>query len=210
MNEGSCTDRGSEPLEPYRPELLSYLRRAFPRLGAEAEDVLQQVFLELWQRWPEASQWPGEQLRRWLYRAVRHRALDQLRGWERRAFERLCRQTDHGQASDDRYHPAQPSPGPRTAALEAERRARQGVLLSQILEEFVRWCERHPGRARIKEAYERALRGQRPGEIAVAMRMPPQRVYDLLHQARQWVYQRLQQADVHRSVFLTLQRFKDT
>lgn len=193
--------------ETYRGELLRFLRRAFPRLRDEAEDVLQQVFAEALRNNPDERN-----LRNWLYSAVRHRALDRLRRWERRAFNQLAQSQQASSSTssgrEEETALAQNSPGPRTHILEAERRTRQGMLLSQVLEEFVRWCEERPGRLRIKEAYERSLRGQRPAEIAQAMQVRREQVYEWHRQARNWVYERIRRADVDRTVFRTLHQVR--
>ncbi len=203
--EDQAQQKWQRRFESYHAELLRFLRRAFPRLRDEAKDVLQDVFAEALQRNPE-----GENLRSWLYTAVRHRALDRLRRWERRAFEQLAlsQGSSSGSSRSSDTAPAAKAPGPSTQALEAERRGRQGILLSQVLEEFVRWCEKRPGRLRIKEAYERALRGEPPARIAQAMQVPREQIYEWLRQARSWVYQRIRHEDVEGSVFLTLHRVK--
>jgi DNA-directed RNA polymerase specialized sigma24 family protein len=79
------------------------------------------------------------------------------------------------------------------------------VLLSQVLKEYCRHCEERPERLKQKEVYERALRGQRPAEIAQAMDITRNSVDQHLHRARKWIMERVRQADVHHSVFSSLQ-----
>lgn len=193
--------------------LREYLVRAFPRLASEADDILQEVFLEAIQRsraegTPSVVDWRG-----WCRTAVRHRAIDRLRRWERRAFRQLSGQkTSNSSESFDSSRPSDSSgkepvdsaPGPATQAAEKQRRARQGLLLSEVLVAFCRFCEAKAARLKMKEAYERVLRGQKPDEIAAALGLPPAEVHQLLYRARQWILERIRQADVDRSVFVTL------
>jgi RNA polymerase sigma factor (sigma-70 family) len=55
--------------------VLAYLRRLVPR--EEAEDVLQQVFLEAWQHRDRFEE--GKRLEPWLLAIARRRAIDALR-----------------------------------------------------------------------------------------------------------------------------------
>ena len=59
-----------------------------------------------------------------------------------------------------------------------------------------------------KEVYERALRGQKPAEIAEAMRLSRGNVDVHLKRARDWILERARQSDVHGTVFQTLHRRK--
>ncbi|MCS7304350.1 MAG: hypothetical protein NZ602_04500 [Thermoguttaceae bacterium] len=193
--------------------LRRYLVRAFPRLQSEAEDILQEVFLQALERARCPQEPPVEDWPRWFRTVVRHRAIDRLRQWERRAFRQLSGQSTSSSSSSwegsswkesSFPDPSDPSPGPATQAAEKQRRHRQGLLLSEVLVAFCRFCEAKPTRLPMKEAYERALRGQKPEQIASAMQLPPAQVHQLLYRARQWILTRIQQADVDRSVFLTL------
>ena len=198
--------------------LREYLVRAFPRLASEVEDLLQEVFLEAIQRcraegMPAVVDWRG-----WCRTAVRHRAIDRLRMWERWAFRQLSGQKtssqsdsfDSSRPSDSSSsEPVDTSPGPATRVGEKQRRTRQGILLSEVLAAFCRFCEAKPVRLKMKEAYERALRGQTPEQIAAAMHLPPTEVHQLLYRARQWILERIRQADVEQSVFITLFARKD-
>ncbi len=193
--------------------LREYLVRAFPRLASEADDLLQEVFMEAIQRFraegmPAVVDWRG-----WCRTAVRHRAIDRLRRWELRAFRQLSGQKTSSQSDSfdssrpsesSSSEPVDSSPGPATQAAEKQRRTRQGLLLSEVLVDFCRFCEAKPTRLKMKEAYERVLHGQRPEQIAAAMELPPAEVHQLLYRARQWILERIRQADVDRSVFVTL------
>lgn len=199
--------------EVFREPLRQYLERAFPRLQSEAEDILQEAFLEAVERCQAADSPPVEDWASWFRAVVRHRAIDRLREWERRAFRRLSGQStsssssrgeDSSAAQRGSQDPSDPSPGPATQAAEKQRRHRQGLLLSEVLVAFCRFCEAKPTRLPMKEAYERVLRGQKPQEIAAAMHLDPDLVHQLLYRARQWILKRIQQADVDQSVFITL------
>ncbi len=204
----------TEAFSAHQAALRRWLTQAFRRLKDEADDILQDALAETLRRVrteafrPQAG-WAG-----YLRMVARHRAIDRLRSWERRLFRHLgaggsCGDfgTSGGRVGDPLPF-AEPAPGPPTQLAEAERRSRQGLLLSEVLEEFSRWCESRPDRLRIKEAYERSLRGQQPAEIAAGLGVSSSEVYTLLNRARQWVFQRIRQADVDRSVFLTLYRRK--
>lgn len=197
----------------WEEKLREYLVRAFPRLASETDDILQEVFLEAFQRSQADGLSPVEDWWAWCRTAVRHRAIDRLRQWERRAFRQLSGQKTSSQSDSfdssrpsesSSREPVDSSPGPATQAAEKQRRTRQGLLLSEVLVDFCRFCEAKPARLKMKEAYERALHGQRPEQIAAAMELPPAEVHQLLYRARQWILERIRQADVDRSVFVTL------
>ncbi len=191
----------------YQPRLKAFIGRAFPALSDEADDILQDV-------WEEAllAAAAGQDLGSgWFFQRVRWRALERKRPAERWAFAQLSGGTSSGtvpESSSSDSSPASPAPGPSTELAEAERRHRQGLLLSDVLQEFTRWCEEKPRRLVIKEVYERSIRGQQPAQIAAATGLSPQEVYDYASQARKWVLERLRRSDVDCSVFLTLQRIK--
>jgi len=80
--------------------------------------------------------------------------------------------------------------------------------LSQVLTEFCRRCEARPEMLKQKEIYERSLRGQKPAAIAAALGIERGTVDVHLKRARDWIRERVRQADVDRSLFLTLHRRK--
>jgi len=204
----------AEVLRTHRNHLRRFLQHGFRRLADEADDILQDVFAETVRRVRAERFCPRIGWVGWLRMVARHRAIDRLRQLERRVLERLASggrpeiagRTSGARPGDD--HPADQAPGPKTQLAEAERRRRQGILLSNVLEQFCRWCEGSGRRLPMKEAYERSLRGQQPAEIATAMGISANEVYNLLNRARHWVFERIRQADVDRSVFLTLHRRK--
>lgn len=192
--------------------LEAWLQAAFPRLKDQAADILQNAFIELLQRIRTQNWHPQQDWLSLLRQLARQRAIDYLRSWEQRVFRQLeatksQAETSEGSSSGP-SHPPAAEPTPDSQVVGAERRTRQGLLLSEILSEFCCWCEARTSRLAVREAYERALCGQRPADIARNMGVSPAQVYSLLHQAREWIYQRIRQRDVNRSVFLTLFRVK--
>ncbi len=197
-------------LEHCRPRFLDYIIRGFPRLAGEAEDLLQQAWLEARRRVVDEGFRPQTGWESWLRALIRSRAIDRLRALERQVFLSWQARTSDVSANLPGNEPRSPLPSPSREVVEQERRQRQGLLLSEVLAEFCRWCEAKPagsgqaGRLALKEAYERSLHGQSPADIAAAMGVPRETVYQWLHQARQWVYRRISDKDIDRSVFLTL------
>ena len=210
MTECDALCELTRDLELCRPRLVTYIVRGFPRLADEAEDLLQQAWLEARRRVVDEGFRPQNGWESWLRAVIRSRAIDRLRALERQVF--LSLQAGATGVSADRpgNEPPSPLPSPSREVVEQERRRRQGLLLSEVLAEFCRWCERkapgsgQAGRLALKEAYERSLHGQSPADIAAAMGVPREAVYQWLHQARQWVYRRIGDKDIDRSVFLTL------
>lgn len=191
--------------------LVRWLVRSFPRLADQAEDILQATFLELLQRIREQDFHPVVGWLGTIRQLARLRALDRLRAWEFRVFKQIAAGYAREEGSAESAGPAEVADSastPVSRLASAERRARQGLLLSEVLEEFCRWCEAVPNRIAVRHVYERSLRGQLPTEIARDLGFPANRVHGLLHQARQWVYERIRRRDVDRSVFLTLYRGK--
>jgi len=197
----SCDDPWSVFEARFRGPLCHYLRRKFPRLADQAEDILHTVVAEALAQ-SRTRPWTAEELARWLRVAASHRALDGLRSIERSVLLQLS-----GLESDQApWEPADKRASPSAELAEHQRRARQGLMLSDVLVAFCRWCESRPEGLKMKEAYERSLRGQRPADIAAATGMSRASVDTSLSRARQWVLQRVRQADVDQSVFLTLHR----
>lgn len=187
-----------------RIPLRRFIVSAFPRLADDAEDILHNVWLEAYKKATEEGFIPKGGWEKWLWMLTRSRAIDCLRSIERSIFIGWGKSRDESEHSSNFNEPADGGSSPSEHVLERERRYRQGLLLSEVLNEFCRWCEKKPQRLAIKEAYERALHGQNAGEIAQAMGAHPDSVYQWLHQAREWIRTRLGQKDVDRSVFLTL------
>lgn len=203
MAEPDTLTHLTEVFQSVRPRLTAYLRAAFPRLANEVEDILQNIWLEVRQKAVGGDFSHEGQWQKWFWLLVRSRAIDRLRRIEGRLFVDLAKNHSQGEGCDS-VEPIDDRSSPSRHVMERERRHRQGLLLSEVLGEFCRWCEKKPQRLAIKEAYERSLHGQNAGQIAQAMQVTPESVYQWLHQARQWIRNRIREKDVHRSVFLTM------
>ncbi|MCL6501408.1 MAG: hypothetical protein K6T86_01905 [Pirellulales bacterium] len=194
------------------PALCKALSRRFPSLRDEVEDLFQTAVEQTLQKVRAKAFRPRAGWAAWLRRVAEHRALERLRSWERRTFVRLAASStspaSDASSTSAAAAPVDPNRGPQREVLEDERRGRQGVLLSEILKQFARYCEASARRLPMKEAYERGLRGQRPAEIAAALGVDRNQVDLWLKRARDWVLERVRQEDVDRSVFLTLHRVK--
>ena len=70
-------------IHEYESPLVSYAMRLVGGDLANAQDVVQNVFIRLYQKWPPGMK-PGAQLKAWLYRAVHNEAVDLVRRDQRR------------------------------------------------------------------------------------------------------------------------------
>lgn len=183
------------PIDDQIPRLYAFLRSRYPRLQSDHDDIIQDVRLGVLKR---LSNEPGfEPTCRWstyLIRAVINATNRVLRNYERTWFITLADEDDVA---------ADSHPDPANILIEAERRERQTLLLSDILREYVTQCEEGSRHVQ-KEVYERRWRGQSPSQIAKEMRLKEDNVNQNVNRARNWVRERIQQADVAQSVFLTL------
>jgi DNA-directed RNA polymerase specialized sigma24 family protein len=207
--------------------LRAYVARRFPRLADRADDLIQIALTELLEKekdepvepWTPSSEVIQEGYgdrsapeadRPWLpslMKRIEGRALDALRRVEHVALSALAQDEEGaGDALSPRSDAA--AVDPAVYAEEAERREEQVALLSDILREFVAWCEApsRKGGTRMKELYERRVRGQEPGQIAAAMGMSRNAVDQTLKRAREWILDRIRQKDAHQSIFRTLLR----
>ncbi|QDT01670.1 ECF RNA polymerase sigma factor SigL [Rubripirellula lacrimiformis] len=98
----------------------SLLRFAFSLVGqrAVAEDIVQDVFLQLHTRWDEV-----DAPRAWLFRCVRNRALDHLRSRHRESL---------GQNDFPIEDPHGPADNPETALLRTEAAGTLRMLLEEL------------------------------------------------------------------------------
>lgn len=191
-----------------RQRLERFVASRFPRLRNSSDDLIQDVLLEVLQS-TETPQDPTstEQWFAFLCRRLRWRAIDRLRELERQALSSLASGSSGDSSSSQRSSGANPTatgPAPPLAAMEAERRHRQVLLLSDVLREFTRWCESRSNGFRMKELYERRLRDQSPSAIMEAMGMTRAAFDQTLKRARDWILNRVKQHDVHHSVFQTI------
>ena len=137
----------------------------------------------------------------YLTRAAINAAIARLRELERNWFQSLAT------GADESAVPAIASAMPSSSAIadESDRRDRQSLLLSDILREYVSRCEEQKMHTQ-KEIYERSLRGQKPTRIADEMGVSEDNIYQAKKRARDWVMDRIQAADVNRTVFQTFLR----
>jgi predicted CopG family antitoxin len=147
-----------------RDGLCGWLQGRFPALKDDVEDLLSDVIAELL----KSRKHNGElktplQWRAFVKKRLKWRALDLLRAIEGGIFERLS-----GTDEDSTGVVVIPDSkcGPKTKAQEGERRGKQVLLLSDVLREFVEWCEERPSGHTMKEVYERRCRGQEVADIA--------------------------------------------
>jgi DNA-directed RNA polymerase specialized sigma24 family protein len=185
-------------------KICSYISRRFPGLASEAEDVAQDTVVNALEFLRKKKVFKPDDWNAWLRKVAGNRALDRLRRTELLLFEGLSRDD---QKSPD---PTDSSPSPGTAAEERERRGRQGKMLSDVLQEWCRNCEKSVTGLKHKECYERLLRGQKFEEIEKGMKdqrgMPVSRntLYQWRNRAFEAIHERIRKADVNQSVFLTM------
>ena len=191
------------PFTQHFAYLRIFLKGRYRRLSdADREDLVQEVCMgvtTLLARNPGFV--PEHGWKTYLTRAAINATIVRLRELERNWFQSLA---------DGSGEPAGPAiacamPGSSAIADESDRRGRQTLLLSDILREYVARCEEKNMQTQ-KEIYERRLRGQEPAQIATQMDVSEDNVYQHLKRARDWVMDRIQQADVHRTVFQTFLR----
>ncbi len=209
--------------------LQAYLRKAFPNLKERVQDVVQEVLCEVLGVLRSSTEPAGhsfekiqtllnrmdyyrrqglsweETWMRYMRRLLRWRAIDLLRAREFSCFESLTSQTPED-SSATQLEPQAEIADPSIILGEEERRQRQVRLLSDIFREFVSWCESTAQGALKKEVYERRLRDQKPDMIARVLGLERNHVDQLIKRARDWIRERIERRDVHRSVFLTLHR----
>ena len=135
----------------YSPILLGLLLRIL-RSRAEAEDVLQEVFLQVWQQARSFDQARGRAFT-WLVTLARSRAIDRLRAVDSR--ERAAQRSAEG---------APPPPAPAAWAEEEAIRAERAEAVHSALEELP-----EEQRQVLVLAY---LEGMSQSEIAAAKNQP--------------------------------------
>jgi DNA-directed RNA polymerase specialized sigma24 family protein len=155
---------------------------------------------------------PEKDWRRYWYWLANKRALDQIRRIEREKTVSIAILLGGSGAAV--WEPADHNAPPDLAAMANEQFAkaaksrrrrddRKKKILSEILSEYIHECELKE-RFSQKEAYERALRGQKPNVIAEAMGIERNYVDQLIFRSRRWLLDRVRQRDVHQSVFRTI------
>ena len=190
----------AELVDKYTPFLHWYLAESFhQRSKGDREEMLHETWIDVGQALANNPKFaPDHKWETWLGVVARHAALRWLRRQERRWLQMIAdKSADPALAAE--------MPSPSAIVAEIERRDRQTLLLSDILREYVARCEQKQMQTQ-KEIYERRLRGQEPTQIASEMGVSEDNVYQHLKRARDWIMERIQQADVARSVFQTFLR----
>jgi len=112
-----------------RPRFLSYIVRGFPRLADEAEDILQDVWLEARRRVADEGFQPQSTWESWLRAVIRRRAIDRLRVLERQVF--LSWQSRTSDVSGQSPSPEPRSPPTVNRAASAEQSPAYRTLVEQ-------------------------------------------------------------------------------
>ncbi len=127
---------------------------------AEAEDVVQEVLIKVWQRWAELEN--IENLEAWVVRATRNKSIDHLRSKHRRT-----------QDLDSVYHLENGQPDPEQLASSGDTIARVKDLMADL-----------PEKQRLV-MHLRDMEGYSYQEIENALEMPMSQVKINLYRARQ-------------------------
>lgn len=177
--------------------LFGILKRKFGSLdAADVEECLNWAVWKVWSH-PEPAIDFGAAA---LHRAF-HLCLDE-RDRQVREFDRFRPLTDD--------HANQVTPNGPDEISDRHRRARQELLLTDILKGLRRDCEQS-GKLKLKEVFERSLYSQPSGDIARVMGLNTSNgVSELLRQARERLLKLAELHDTGRSVFLTLWRAQDS
>lgn len=194
-----------EQIAQYHGKMLNYLRKCFSRLDdADLEDAVQTVFVEVLARRadfvPANAKWETY-LCQAAFNAARGIWKQRERGW----FKSLGGELEAGEKDSPALTPIDDYGHPDIVAVEVERRGRQQLLLSDILQEYALRCEQQNMQTQ-REIYERRLRGQDAKLIMASMGVARNNIDKHLERAREWINDRMQQADVEKSVFQTVLR----
>ena len=186
-------------------KMLGYVRQCFPRMDdADRQDAVQTVLAEVVAN--GTSLLPIEaKLCTYLCKAAFYAARKLWKKNERGWFQSLADEADAEIKDSVALPPLEADVQNEEIAAEIRRRGRQQLLLSDILQEYVQRCEQQNMQVQ-REIYERRLRGQDAKLIESAMGVPRASIDKHLQRARDWVNERMQQADVERSVFQTFLR----
>lgn len=190
-----------EHIAQYAPKMLGYLRKCFPRLDdADREDAVQTVLVKML-----ASNADIVPTDAYLRQAAKNSALDILKQRERGWFKSLGSEVAKKELAS--LSPLEADMQDADIAAEINRRGRQKLLLSDILQEYAQRCELQNMQTQ-REIYERKLRGQEVKIIESSMDVTRASIDKHLQRARDWISNRMQQADVEKSVFQTFLRPK--
>ena len=186
-------------------KMLGYLRKCFPRLDdADRLDAVQTALAEFIAKGADFVP-DRATLATYLCQAAFHVACHLWKKRERGWFQSLAVETEAATQDSAALSPLDANLREEAINAEINRRGRQQLLLSDIFEEYTQRCERQHMQTQ-REIYERRLRGQDVAQIESVLKMPRNNIDVHLKRARGWINERMQQADVDRSVFQTFLR----
>lgn len=209
-----CVPCESELLKLYQDSfsrLCQHLERKYRVLDYGAcEDAVAEAHGEALEKCRSGFQPKSDWWTYWRWLADK-RALDRVRKIEREKTVSIATLSEDSSGAE--WEPADRDGPPDQIAMareevsrevdrERKRNVRKRKMLSEILKEFTSECEKNK-RLSQKQAYERLLRGQKADQIAIAMTIERNHVYQLIRRSREWLSERIRQKDVHESVFNT-------
>lgn len=190
-------------------KVLGYVRRCFPHMDdADRQDAVQTVFVQTIAKGADFVPSEGT-LCTYLCKAAFYAALEISKKHERGWFQQMA-DGAAAEVIDSNVLPplaaqVREEEEQSRIAAEVNRRGRQQLLLSDMLQEYVQRCELNHWQTE-REVYERRLHGQDAKVIMAAMGITRANFDKKLQLARDWIKQRMRQADVDRSVFQTFLR----
>lgn len=207
----------------YGKPLVGYLRCVFPSVRqVDLEDIVQFVFLkDVVERLQQAPDFePRKDWLAWL----RWKSTCRMRDFLRIRYEKAWIEAISKQPVADADAPRPPEPAdsiktPSQLLMEKEKRDRRQILLGEMLATYCRQCEedcqdlarKEPkdwkkavaARWEEREVFERSLRQQETRDIASAMGIREQRVYELRVSVRRKLRAIVGEADPRGSLFGT-------
>ncbi len=201
-----------ENIAQYHGKMLGYLRKYRKRFScledADLEDAVQTALAEVFARSaefaPTVAGW-GTYLCKVADNVAKRIAKKRNRERELGWLQSLGGELEADVKDSPALRAVDKYGQPDDIAAEVERRGRQQLLLSDILEEYVMHCEQR-GMQTQREIYERRQRGQEKKDIAAAMGVSLDNIDKYAQRARDWLNDRMKQVDVEKSVFQTFLR----
>ncbi len=193
----------------HKSDLEKTIRGKYPWLEDRGllEDILQEAAIVFWQNYQrrvDIKNWGGY-LYKFALNASVHAYRLLVRAEAQLKEEELGQRIPLDEVEDKKALP------PDEEAIRQERRDRKKRMFGDVLREFVRYCETTKAeveeklaRRRMKEVYERFLRGEDPKSIAGSMGIDRNYVDQLKKRARDWVFEAVSTSDENESVFVSL------
>lgn len=200
-------------------DITKQFGRAFPRLSADMDDVLQETVLEILQKIRIEGFCPrmgwAKYLRWLLPLRLRDRLRVRQRQQELQLFEELAVQASAEAARQSPLQDSASSPSSLVINPTGERRQRQAQLFSDVLRDFVRFHESpalgtsdklRRARLRQKEIYERQMRdpSAMSKEVAALMGIPENTFASDRKKCVEWVLAHALSSDLNHTVLATL------